>query len=318
MKFQMQKNYGEQRNKMDKTVNKKKLKKTIKSKGRGKARPYRNELEMRIWTLARTGHHAIMIWIASMVKEPVYLFETLRAREGGDPYATKYSTKDFILRNNQDLDLTKFFVPMPYMRNWTEKEKQSIQLKPKKCLMYSYALNHRYKVHFPTKDAMDTIGNRVKIVGKSKYQFDIIILRDVYNWLASFVTGDLRTHSVKKYVRYLNLWHRLACEGTGEIDGLPFKKVFIKYNQWFTSEVYRKQIAKQLGLKYSDETLNKIAIYRSSFDKFEYQGRAQEMKVLERWQMLDKEYLELCQEILEAYPQVTGLSDEIFGKILDK
>lgn len=279
-----------------------------------KIRPYRNELELRIWTIGTSGKHAIMTWIASMVGEPVYLFETLKAEKDGDPYLTKWPTKDYLLKRDQGL--SKLFVPLPYMGNWTEKQKQSIRSKPKKCLMYSYILNHRNRTHYEIiKDAGDTVGNRAKVIGKSKKQYDVVIMRDIYNWFASSIVRGMSIHNTRKLNKYIDLWYCLAREATGKINSLPFKKIFVSYNRWFTSEAYRKQLAKDLGLKYSDETINKIPLRGSTFDGLAYQDKAQEMKVLERWQMLSKENLTLCQTILKNHPQATELSDEIFGKI---
>ncbi len=80
-----------------------------------------------------------------------------------------------------------------------------------------------------------------------------------------------------------DLWVQYAKEFCGETNHLVHK-VCINYNQWFVSESYRRDIAQQLNMDYSEETINKIPKFgRSSFDKNKYGGKASKMAVLDRW-----------------------------------
>lgn len=81
----------------------------------------------------------------------------------------------------------------------------------------------------------------------------------------------------------LNAWLRIAKEFTGDTN---FMKGFsnLYYDNFVSSEKYRKEICKKIGGNFSDNLLNIIPFNgnHSSFDKG-FQGRAQEMNVLERY-----------------------------------
>jgi len=63
----------------------------------------------------------------------------------------------------------------------------------------------------------------------------------------------------------------------------------INYNKWFSDVNYRRNLAEILGLTFTDEGINDVKSYAtSSFDKRTFDGKAQEMKVLERWKELRK------------------------------
>jgi hypothetical protein len=106
-------------------------------------------------------------------------------------------------------------------------------------------------------------------------QKNILILRDPWNWLASYIAhGDFFNKAIEQYVCHF----RYALDTNNSF-------VPVNFNLWFSSLDYRKQLAEVLGLDHSDEFLNGVSPLGagSSFDKLQFDGNAQQMKVLERY-----------------------------------
>lgn len=288
---------------------------------------HRNENEIVIHSLGRSGSHAIMNWIASMFKEPVYCFNNCPI---GDPYRARIP---YIRRVRKRL-MEKFFVPIPRLSRASENEISGYRNIHKHCLMYSYEHKDIRKL-----ENGEFIQDR-NLVGESKNRYNILILRDVFNWLASLLMtkGESRPklnlypeynilgrkdwakyasvlpvrnyHSTNK--EYLGFWKCYAEEFLGKTDYLKDKKICISFNQWFLDEDYRIKIANLLNLEYSDLSLD-YAGSPSSFDKTQYyHGDAQGMGALDRWKILKDNII--YQDVLDYVPEVRELSYEIFGK----
>lgn len=151
--------------------------------------------------------------------------------------------------------------------------------------------------------------------GKSNEQFQILILRDPFNLLASrYAWKDEQGKRFREDSAYrtsiIDLWksyaHKyLEWERTGAGIG-------INYNQWYVDKAYRKEIAERLGLRFTDKGRDEVKIYGhgSSFDGTQKKGG--ELKVLERWKNFneDSAYLEGIKD-----KDMIDLSLKIFGKI---
>ena len=70
-----------------------------------------------------------------------------------------------------------------------------------------------------------------------------------------------------------------------ERQGVP-REFTTKSRVVIISMTYRANLAAQLGLDFTDKGLNEVGCRGSSFDGFQYKGRAQEMKVLERHEQM--------------------------------
>jgi hypothetical protein len=119
-----------------------------------------------------------------------------------------------------------------------------------------------------------------------KPALNILVLRDPLNLLASRVKKYRRTGSLgmigQPFIEHYLEWCRAAAA-----EGLPLKNaIVVNFNLWVTSKTYRASLAAQLGLDFTDEGLNEVRCRGSSFDGFQYSGRAQEMKVLERYEQM--------------------------------
>lgn len=132
----------------------------------------------------------------------------------------------------------------------------------------------------------------------------IIVVRDAYNFVAS-----RKKRLPKNIKRGIDLWkdHVKTCleKRTNVID--------INYNKWFSDIDYRKQIANKLDITFTDAGINDIPdiMKGSSFDMMEFNGRAQQMNILERWKhykddesywnLIDDEMIELSREYFNFY-----------------
>lgn len=261
---------------------------------KNKMTEYRNETEIVFHSLGRSGSHAIINWIASMFKEPVYFFNNCPL---GDPYRARVRYWRRISKRPTE----KFFVKFPHLKH-NKIERDRCRNISKHCLMYSY--EHE---DIKTLKNGEFIQDRNFILGESRNRYNVLILRDIFNWFASCL--KIRE---EWSLKFLGLWQIYAEEFLGKTNYLKEKKICISFNKWFIDEDYRIGIAGLFNLEYSDVTLD-YAGSPSSFDKKKYKhGKAQEMKALDRWKTLrdDSKY---C-EYLDALPEARELSYKIFGK----
>lgn len=142
--------------------------------------------------------------------------------------------------------------------------------------------------------------------------FTIILLRDPFNWIASLCASVRRSDAqMKTWATHYQTLTEMATRGDGDL--------LVKYNDWFASEEYRKIICDHMGLSFTDKGINQVPATGegSSFDYQEYDGKAQEMKVLERWRhvigdnstnITSTEY----RKIFDDYPFLKQIADEHF------
>jgi len=103
----------------------------------------------------------------------------------------------------------------------------------------------------------------------------IVILRDPFNLVAS-----------RLYTDYLKMGTKMRTRWKSHVKkALTDERIIdINYNEWFKDVNYRRQLADRLGLSFTDAGLNRIPkIGGSSFDGNRYDGKAQQMDVMNRW-----------------------------------
>jgi hypothetical protein len=143
----------------------------------------------------------------------------------------------------------------------------------------------------------------------------VLILRDPFNCFASrlihpWKQGLPHTDAERGYHIAKRLWKNYAREFTNRTNLIRHNKLTISFNRWFVDPQYRADLARRLGVKFTDEGTRVVTPYGggSSFDGVRYDGRAEQMSVLERWKVVqndprfrmafqDEELLELSQEI---------------------
>ena len=113
----------------------------------------------------------------------------------------------------------------------------------------------------------------------------IVLVRDPYNLFASR-SKDKRINLAGEEAKTLYKSHmKTVMNNSYFID--------INYNRWFTNREYRKRLAERLNIPFTDEGLADIIWPGvSTFDGSDYDGKAQEMKVLARWKQLEDDFID--------------------------
>ncbi|MFS8086906.1 MAG: hypothetical protein ACMG6H_14830 [Acidobacteriota bacterium] len=241
--------------------------------------------EFCVAALQRSGHHAIINWIRSNSVDAVCFLNN--CRPGVNPF----------------LMCT---------------EEQRIELQPRKVLIYNYE-DRQLEEAFPP----EFVDHKTEWFGAKGNSIYVLILRDPFNNFASkyrwAINGTKWTPQMEWVTGELpKLWKSYAKEFLGLTNLMPEPKVFINYNRWFTDEKYRVEIAGRLNLNSAERSLREVAkwgpnTWGDSFDNLDFEGRAHEMKVLERWRHFaddpifrqlfnDGELLELSERIFGVIP----------------
>jgi hypothetical protein len=131
-------------------------------------------------------------------------------------------------------------------------------------------------------------------------KFKVIMFRDIYNYLASVYKNNsncnigIKPCPPQKYE--IELWKDYCKLYLSN----PENTVFILFNKWFEDIEYRKNICESLGIKFTDEGKQDIIYHGkgSSFDFLKYNGKAEQMNVLERYKefLNDEFYLSLIND----------------------
>ena len=243
-----------------------------------------NKVEIRIIGMQRSGNHPIIDWIASMLPDKSCVLNFVN---GPNPLEHHIKKEDILIGLTLNEILTA----------------------NKEYLVYNYE-----------DETISEIFNKNRnenIIGTSDKKFDVLILRDPYNLFASRIkrgSVKLGHKTTEQQLILRKLWIECANEALNKTNNLTQNKTVILFNKWFVDEDYRKELAEKFGLKYNDKTLNTVSKVGagSSFNGFNYQNRAKDMKVLERYKELNNEgtYSELL------IPEIKELSKKIFGEVI--
>jgi hypothetical protein len=115
---------------------------------------------------------------------------------------------------------------------------------------------------------------------------------------------------------YSTQWKAYALEYLGETNYLPADTVKVSFNAWFADEDYRREMAGKLGLDHVDHGIDEVSGDGggSSFTGQDFQSRARDMAVLDRWRHFidDPEYVAAFDE------ETVELSTRIFGDVTNR
>ncbi|MCV0439708.1 MAG: hypothetical protein K5880_13865 [Hydrogenophaga sp.] len=142
-------------------------------------------------------------------------------------------------------------------------------------------------------------------IGDSDYH--VIILRDPYNWAASWwhstqwLGAKIRE---SRFEQWVAIWKEHAIECLAEES----KFIPVSYNAWFTSSEYRTRVAAKLNLSTEDKRVNTVRS-GSSWDGKQFDGRAQDMRVLCRWENMrdDPAWQKVALD-----PEIQRLAEKLF------
>lgn len=266
-----------------------------------------NSHEIRIIAQRRTGHHAIVNWIRAQISGRYCFLNNCKANS--NPFATCQKETSVI--------------SSPYFEHsWNFWEQEiSGRFSKKGTLIYNY---EDQKISEVASENFQR--NRVQWIGKSNKQTDILIMRDPFNLLASRLRWVRSLGFEFEAEQLIETWKEHAYEFLGETSHLK-NKVSISYNHWFCDQGYRQKISSELGLKWNDKGMEQVAkwgptISAGSFDGLTYDGKAHEMRVLERWKKYaddpaflkcfkDREIFELSEKIFGELPGISILLERV-------
>ena len=249
-----------------------------------------NTHEYRVIGMSRSGNHAIIDWILSQASGRACFLNCAEPQSNPLITARPLDSGRRIVANYPEFD-----VEAELRGEFTDKH--LLLVSHEDCFLGTVAKGAYEAKH----DAF---------VGPSLERRDILILRDPFNLFASRMRGEFGRVSTTTALR---IWKQHAREYLGVKRYLKHPRILINYNQWASRKTYRREIAEQLGLKFTDASSEKVPATGngSSFDGRRYDGRATRMRILERWKhFIDSEaYAALFDQ------EVHTLSQRIFGDI---
>lgn len=258
-----------------------------------------NRLELRVFAPRRSGHHAIMHWITSNIEGRVVFLNDCRPKANPFVYARGTHIHDGRLNH----------------RFLFRDREAAGRFSKKGTLIDNY---ENFEFYDEVMALLDP--GRHVWVGESERFHDVLILRDPFNLLASRLRSSraLGRAPDQPLAKARRIWKPCAREFAGQTH-YATRPVFISYNAWFTSPEYREDLARQLGLPSADKGLDRVAPYGpaawgGSFDGLAFDGKASQMKVLDRW----REYQD--DPAFRAQFQdddLWTLSERIFGHLPD-
>jgi hypothetical protein len=243
-----------------------------------------NQKEIRVAGLRRTGNHAIIGWIRAQNPEHALHFNHPLA--GGNPYQSHYRHhKNSMLEQGAKGEFT-----------------------PQSLLIISYEDQLLEKIGSRRFEIFHDI-----YVGVSEKRYDVVILRDPFNLLASQLKADMVAFSDGSAEKIMGLWKSYAREFLGETSYLKQTKVPINFNLWHQDQDYRQELAQMLELEFTDEGREKVRGYGggSSFNRQNMDGQASKMDLSNRWRFYeqDERFWQLLQD-----DELIDYATTIFGE----
>lgn len=262
-----------------------------------------NDVVMRVFALRRSGHHAILNWIRHQL--PVRHWLLNDCTMGLNPFDGAVLSSSLV------------------RGRWHEHRVFRIDREKAGAHTYKGALIYNFEEPDLSRVPREMpIAAERSWFGESLRRHDILMLRDPFNQLASklkWAYGDVdrpSKPSLDEVVEARDLWKMHAREFLGETAHLS-DLVTLSYNDWFLDREYRDRKATELGFANRDVGLDEVArwgptLSKDSFDGLRYDGRAQEMKVLERWRRFEAD--EFYRSLVDD-AELHGLSARIFGPL---
>jgi hypothetical protein len=218
---------------------------------------------LRVVGLGRSGNHAILNWILRQLDGRWAFLNCVEGKSNPIRTARPTDSGQALFANFSDFDPAAEAAGRPA---------------PKDHLVLSMEDSFLAHAFGPEATRLQDAG-----VGPSAERLDVVVLRDPYNLFASRLKVP---EQVLPPPLALRIWkqHARACLGLGRTR-LPNRTLFAGFGRWAADPGYRRLLAAQLGLAFTDAGREEILACAggSSFDGTAYQGRAGEMAVGERW-----------------------------------
>jgi hypothetical protein len=260
-----------------------------------------NDRCLRILALRRSGHHAIINWIRYQIHGRHWFLNDCRL--GVNPFEGAQFESSLVAGL------------------WGEHSLFRRHREARGSRVYKGALLYNFEnVDLRSLKTFMTLDDELRWFGPSRTRNDVLILRDPFNMLASQLRWAYGTQerpskpTLDGVAEAAELWKVQAREFLGLTSFLS-DRISISYNHWFLDPEYRNALAEQFGFRNRDLGVDEVAKWgpstsKDSFDGLRYDGRAQEMGVLDRWRQFtdDPFYREVTSD-----PELRTLSRDIFG-----
>ena len=275
-----------------------------------------NEIEIRVLGLQRSGNHALITWITAQYPKKSWCFLNNIKHGDYDPFQFAASTQTSGL--GEDLDLESLLI--------YSYEDVVSQMQPSLDFLDS------------ALDATSQASHRHQR-GSSRNIFDVIVIRDPFNYFASRLKRDDGFGGAVNVPQLVYDWKRMAQYALKAIEH-PVPGLMVgNFNQWFADRNYREELSRRLDGVFSDETKDDVHFFGggSSFEsagacripmaevlrKWKkafhpkrylrlqwYAPKGSQMKVTQRWMKMiaDERYRQIFRD-----PEIAGLSHQLFG-----
>ncbi|MBY0356360.1 MAG: hypothetical protein K2W82_00045 [Candidatus Obscuribacterales bacterium] len=240
-----------------------------------------NTKEIRFLGMRRSGNHAIINWLLNHEKGVSHFLNNLKMES--ELYRKRTVKGVSALEIGSDTDL----LVLSYEDYFVEE-----------------IFNRRLEMQ------------RQEFFGKSSTVQNVLILRDPFNCFASRIKSDFfYVRDIPGRKQVLDLWKSYAREFLGISNTLGPGGLVISYNHWASDADYRKDVIGKLGYdSLNDQILSEVPKYGggSSFDSLKLDGKAEEMKVFDRWHIYKDRpfFVELF-----ADEELRDLVNKIYGDI---
>ena len=262
-----------------------------------------NKKEIRISGLSRSGNHAVINWILSQINGDYTFLNCTEPKHNPFLTARPLNEEGVVFKSN--------------INEFSLGQEQQGKFIAKDYLVYNHEDCFLGSMNKKTQTEL-----RQQWVGRSVNFNDILILRDPFNLFASRIKAGLLeghfTHHGARPISLLTLrriYKQHAREYLGIKNNLK-NKVLIDFNSWSSNSDYRKDVAVQLEIPFSDKGFTEVPEVAggSSFDGIKFAGQPHKMDLHNRWKsyasnpdfwnMFDEEIVELTRKIFGKIPAI--------------
>lgn len=198
--------------------------------------------------------------------------------------------------------------------------------------IYKSAFNHETKLRLPVKNPLIMYNHEeIKLselktdqdfysnYWKQRKIVDIVVIRDPFNCFASRMKANWKwdnrfNESESNRQKTIDIWKDHAKECLNITNNFP-DKVVVNYNQWILDRSYRMELARILGVNFTDAGFTEVTDYGngSSFDGLNRIPSNQAL--LNRWAQFEND--PIFNKIFED-KELISLSDQLFGFVPKK
>lgn len=251
-----------------------------------------NQKEIFVIAIRRSGQHAVMNWIESLIDE--------------DDVITLNNITDDTKKAYRDLK--KQYNKKPFSKIW---DKEYLLYNSEDTLVGRAENLARQRVR------RDIYGYSFRNPKK------VVIVRNHFNLFASRLKPQETKPSITKSIGVMTEeimhYYNNHCLALKDPQYIP-----VVYDKWFQSKDYRKEVAQKLELESNidREEINKVSKFGngSSFNGLDYDNNAQQMDVLNRYESYtdNKKYIKFATqpELIQCYKDIFG-EDETYNRFME-